>query len=94
MFVFTQLCQATAFTASEWFVVLKKQAPRYHHFQQLSAKSTSSSDQDIAATGGIAISSARQRFERTPDSKIALDEPCIITIDNRRYNLTAWGKLI
>lgn len=38
------------------------------------------------------ISSARERFTKTADTKPSLDQPCIITIDNARYNVTAWGK--
>jgi hypothetical protein len=34
----------------------------------------------------------KQRFERTADTKQELDELCILTIDNKRYNLTTWGK--
>lgn len=32
------------------------------------------------------------RFERTADSVAQVTEPCILTIENRRYNLTAWAK--
>lgn len=31
------------------------------------------------------------RFERTASQARQIDEPCILTIDNIRYNVTAWG---
>ena len=40
----------------------------------------------------IKLHAPQNRFERTAATMPALDELCILTIDNKRYNLTAWGK--
>ncbi len=32
------------------------------------------------------------RFERTADSESAVDRPCILTIQGKHYNMTAWAK--
>lgn len=32
------------------------------------------------------------RFDRTATSTQSIDEPCILTIDGRQYNMTAWAK--
>ena len=36
--------------------------------------------------------SPKKRFDQIADSNQILDKLCILTIDNVRYNLTAWGK--
>lgn len=40
----------------------------------------------------LSVPKKKERFSRTADSKQELEEPCILTIENVRYNLTAWGK--
>lgn len=40
----------------------------------------------------IASISPKERFTKTADTIRELEQPCILTIDNVRYNITAWGK--
>jgi hypothetical protein len=43
-------------------------------------------------TGNVdLLNDARLRFERTASQEKQTDAPCILTIDNVRYNVTAWG---
>jgi hypothetical protein len=44
------------------------------------------------AFGSSDASEPQHRFERTAASEAALDVPCILTIQGRSYNMTAWAK--
>lgn len=44
------------------------------------------------AFGSSDASEPQHRFERTAASEAALDVPCILSIQGRSYNMTAWAK--
>jgi hypothetical protein len=76
-----------AFTAVSYS--FQESPRRLHHRIRTSSRICYSNDE---AVGPVGVTPKQQRFARVADSKPSLNEPCIITIDNTRYNLTAWGK--
>jgi cytochrome b involved in lipid metabolism len=66
---------------------------------QSSAASAIVEPEAVVVGGGGDQSSTEQnrprklhRFERTADTTAHLDEPCILIMQGKRYNLTAWAK--